>query len=165
MYEYFPREPKRTEKLMLIGVLVTALIFLGISKIPEMPFPALPQFLVVVLLTWCVLILTRYLLRNFSYRIAPSENNDIPELTITEYCGKRVSVVCRVLLSDVVEVRCLTHKEYRRLARTQRERCFYDYTSRVKPVGLYLLTIREGAELCDVRIEADEILVKYLTHQ
>ena len=165
MYEYFPKSPKKQEKLVLIGLMIGGFCLYGISQIPDFPFPVIPQLLMVLLLSGVVIVLSRYLVRDFCYRIELCDAGGTPDFTVTEYFGKRISVVCRISLDDVVELRPITAKEARTQARAQKERRVYDYTCRINPANLYLLTARDGSELYDVRIVADEELVKYLTHQ
>ena len=164
MYEYFPKEPKKRERLLLACLAVGAFSLYGISRIPAMPFPAIWQLLAVVLLGGVVVVLTQYLIRDFCYRIEMSEDGAVPDFTVTEYCGKRITVVCRISLNDIVELRPITDKEYKHLTRTQKGRRVYDYTCRIDPGNLYLLTARDKDELYDVRIVADERLAEYLSH-
>ena len=165
MYEYFPKEPKKKELLILFGLLGAGLFLYGISQIPNLPFPAALQMLAVILLGCAVVVLTRYLLRDFCYRIEARGGSDVPDLTVTEYCGKRISVVCRISLGDIVTVRPINAREARSLAKAQRNRRIYDYTCRINPENLYLVTVRDGEESYDLRIVADKGLVAYLLHQ
>ena len=165
MYEYFPREPKRKELLILFGLLGGGFFLFGISKNPSLPFPAILQLLSVVLFCGVVVVLTRYLLRDFSYSIEPRDGVGAPDLVVREFCGKRISVVCRISLGDVVEVRPVCAKEARDLAKQRKGRCVYNYTCHITPKGLYLLTVRDGESLYDLRIVADERLISYLSHQ
>ena len=165
MYEYFPKGPKKREFAVLTGLLGGGFFVFGFSKIPNLPFPGMLQLLSVIMMTGAVIVLTRYLLRDFCYRIDLSEGSGAPDFTVTEYCGKRISVVCRISLNDVVEVRPITAKEGRSLAKERKGRRVYDYTCLMDPENLYLLTIRDGEDLYDVRIVADAELCKHLSHQ
>ena len=165
MYEYFPKEPKKKELLILVGLLGVGFFLYGISQIPGLPFPAILQLLSFVCMTGVVIVSTRYLLRDFCYRIEFAENTDVPDFTVTERCGRRITVVCRVSVNDVVEVRPICSKEARKLAKSQKERRVYDYTCRIDSDHLYLLTVRDGETLYDIRIMADQGLIKYLSHK
>ena len=165
MYEYFPKEPKKKEQMLLFGFLIGGSFLYGISQIPNLPFPAILQVVSFFLFTGAVIVLSRYLLRNYAYRIEPREGFDVCDLTVTEYCGKRISVVCRISLSDVIAVRHVTVQEARSIARLQKGKTVYDYTCRISPENLYLLTVRNGEETYDLRIVADDGLVAFLQHQ
>ena len=162
MYEYFPKEPKKQEMMILAGLLGSGFFLYGFSRIPDLPFPALLQLFSVILMVGAVIVLTRYLLRDFCYRIEPREESDIPDFTVTEYCGKRISVVCRISLNDITEVRPMTVKEARNLAKGQKSRRVYDYTCRINPENLYLLTVSAGEDTFDIRIIADKALTEFL---
>ena len=162
MYEYFPKEPKKKELLILFGLLGGGFFLFGISKNPSLPFPAILQLLSVVLFCGVVVVLTRYLLRDFSYSIEPRDNIGVPDLIVREFCGKRISVVCRISLDDIIEVRSVSAKEARDLVKQRKGRCIYNYTCHITPARLYLLTVRDGETLYDLRIVADEGLISHL---
>lgn len=165
MYEYFPKDPKKKELWILLGLLGTGFFLYGISQIPGLPVPAVLQLLSVILMGGVVIVLTRYLLRDFCYRIEARDGFDVPDLTVTEYCGRRITVVCRISLNDIIEVRAMTAKEARTLAKAQKGRLVYDYTCRMDPDNLYLLSVRDGEKSYDIRIVADAGLSAYLFHR
>ena len=103
MYRYEPKHKKIVEKRLTFGLFfVGALCFL-LSKLPMLLFPALLQIVAFFLITGGILVLGQYLLRDYAYCVEES-NQAIPDLTVTEYYGKRVRVVCRIAISDIEAV-------------------------------------------------------------
>ena len=165
MYEFLPKAPKNKEKLILFCLLGLAVLLFGVSRVPNLPFPAGWQLISVILLVGVVLIATRYLLREYTYCIAPREEGyhfTSLDFTIVEHYSRRSVVVCRISVTDILEVTRVTRENRKQLFASLKGKRVYDYTARILPDDLYLLTVKDGEDSFFVRVEADERLVSFI---
>ncbi len=168
MYEYDPKSPKKEEKAIVLGLLAIAAILFGVGAIPGIPYPALYQFAAVFSLTGMVLVLSRCLLRRYTYAIAAREDaapDAAPDLVITEFYGNgnRAAVVCRISLSDIEEVLLLTRENRKSVSSLLKKKRVYHYLAKLIAKNIYLLTVRDEDEIFYIRILADEKLISALS--
>lgn len=165
MYEYDPKSPKKKEKLLLFALLFGAALLFGVSHISDLPIPALPQLGALFCLVGTVMITGRCLLRRFVYRVDVREDGnagDPPDLTVTEYYGNHVSVVCRISVADIETVTHITPQNRKELSEMLRQKRVYHYTACLFSDELYLLTVRDEDEVFYIRILADHSLLAAL---
>ena len=165
MYEYTPELPKRKERLIAILLLFLGLCLFGFSQVDGIPFPIIYQFLALCALAGTIILVSRYLMRFYVYSIVPREDGregDAPDFVVTEYYGRRISVVCRVSLDDIEEILPITKDTKKTVRKLQKERLFYDYTADLFSQNRYLLTITDGEHRFCARLLADDTLLKWL---
>jgi len=165
MYEYSPTLTKRKERLISILLLFLGLCLFGFSQVEGIPFPIIYQALGLFSLTATIILISRYLMRRYVYSIVPRENgpaDGVPDFVVTEYYGRRISVVCRVSLADVEEILPITKETKKTVREKQKGRLFYDYTADLFSQNRYLLTITDGEHRFSARLLADEELLKWL---
>ena len=165
MYEYTPELPKRKERLIAVLLLFLGLCLFGFSQVNGIPFPIIYQFLALCALAATIILVSRYLMRHYVYSIVPREDDregDTPDFVVTEYYGKRISVVCRVSLDDIEEILPITKETKKTVRGLQKERLFYDYTADLFSQNRYLLTITDDEHRFCARLLADEELLKWL---
>ncbi len=161
MYSFQSQSPKRPEKRLFLVCLTPSVLFLILSVLPQTPAPMLSRLLSVGAATGATFIASRYLLRRYRYSVAPRGENDASlDLTVTEYFGNRIRVVCRVALSDIRSV--TRQKPQKRDDNETKERVFF-YVDEIKSPFFCYLTVREEESLCRVVILADDRLFNLLS--
>ena len=103
MYVYRPTFSKKKEKLLAWFLVALGVALYVASQFPEVPVPGLVQILGVGSLAGCILIVSMYVLRSYSYELVENEEGKT-DFIITEHYSRRKTVVCRVGLEDVVSV-------------------------------------------------------------
>lgn len=166
MCEYHTKGKKRRERLVLLVSLLLGSVSFGFSMLPAVLYPMLYQLLAVLCFVLSVWMLVRYLMRDYIFRVYPREDgkNGGPDLTITEIYGRKRTVVCRVSVSDILEVEEITKENRRELKAKQRGKDVYVYTGEMRPPSLYLLTVADGETVFFLQIYADEALLQCLKH-
>ena len=112
-------------------------------------------------LAFAVLVASRYLLKDYVYRLEEAENGDV-DLTVTELQGKRRVTVCRIGLSAVEEI--LTETPETRKAMKERLKGMkrYDYCIDLVPSRSLYLLFRDRDETVSVRLIPDERMERIL---
>lgn len=163
MYQYAPKPKKQTEKLICVLLVFLATFCYTASVLFEVLFPALLQLLSFVCLTVAIFFASGYLLRSYVYRIEENPNSSTPDFTVTELCGKRRTVVCRVSLEEIVMVEPLTAANQKALSQKTRENPRYDYTATLSPEGACWLTVMQNGTPVSVKILTDEGLFRFFS--
>ena len=163
-YEYAPKSPRKREKLVVFGLLALAALLFGAARIPGIPYPALIQLCMVVALIGMVMMTSRCLLRNFVYDVREPESGigTAPDLVITELCGARATVVCRISVEDIAEITRLTPENRRETSEMLRGQRVYHYTAELWSDDFYLIRVLDGDAVFYLRIIADNGLVSAL---
>lgn len=158
MYEYAPK-PKRTrEKLILVLSLLFGSLSFVFSLFEWMLYPAICQLAAVAFFTVSVVMLSRYLLRDYIYRVAPRglDGEGPLDLTVTEIYGKRRTVVCRIALSDIREAVRITDENRDELSKKRKGARSFVYTPEMSDANAVLIEAADGDSLYFVKICADE---------
>ncbi len=153
LYEFEPRLKKNREKIVMSVCLLLSSLAYGVSNF--LPYPALYQFLAVILLTVAVLMIVRYLLRDYVYAIHADENGEASELVIVEIVGKKQTVVCRVSLADVDNM--LPRAAFLK-SELRRQTEIYRYVSEMFPENAFYLEISNEEKQYVVEVLADRTL-------
>ena len=165
MYEYARKFKKTREKIVLGIALVLAAAAFGVSCIPGLSFVVLYQLLTVFCLMSAILVTVRYLMRDYIYRVEPragGREGEAPDFTVTERCGNRLSVVCRLSVTDLRRLTRVTRQNRAELAARQKRRRVYGYTAVMRPENRYVLTAEDSGEEIFLSICADEGLIRAL---
>lgn len=165
MYEYSPKLSKKRELFCLFILLLSASILIAFSMLPQVIFPSLLQLLAVCLLVGAVLVIGKYLMCRYAYRVDRREGGsdaDPLDFTVIEYYGSRVRVVCRVSLADIEEIVAITPENRRELGRMTRGKSCYRYTAALQAENPYLLKAHDADRVFWVEILADERLLQAL---
>lgn len=160
MHEYIPKSEKRLEKILCAGLLVLAVLFFAGSKLPNMPYPVIWQAISFCLLGFLIIVLSKFLITSYSYRI-----DEAGELIITQICSKRLTVVCRIPVSAVTEGNTLTAENKGQLLAARKKKMIYRYTGEIRTVGAMLLDVSYGGEDFCLIVLTDSEMQKRLSHR
>lgn len=101
-YEYMPKRKKAREILTAIGIFGIGLVFFYLPLMLKLTFLLPFQLAMLVVFIIDVLILNRYILRSYTYRVETDPDHpETSDFVIYEHYGRRDTVVCRVGLSQV----------------------------------------------------------------
>ncbi len=166
-YEYDPKSPKKREKLATFGLLALAALLFGVATHPNVHYDSLYHVGMIFALVGAVMFVSRCLLRRFVYAVTESDSPDrtAPDLVITEYYGNHVTVVCRISVTDIVEITKLTSENRKAVSGTLRQQRVYYYTAQLWGDGIYLLKVRDEDEIFYLHILADDTLISTLKMQ
>lgn len=165
MYEYDPRSSKKAEKLLLLMLLGLAVALFLIVELWQVSFSFFYQLIAFLCLMGAILLSGRCLLRRFTYRIEPRE--DMPEcelldLVITEHHSHHASVVCRISVDDIEDVKLVTSQNRKEISAMLRKKRVYHYTAQLFTFNCYLLTVRDEEEIFYIRLLADSQLLSLI---
>lgn len=163
MYEYAPMFEKKKEKLLTVGFLLLglALYFTG-TLIPGLPMPGLFQVLGVFALTVMILLFSLCLSRRYVYRIEEKRDGGV-DFIITEYYGRRITVVCRVAVESVMTAIPVNTETRKSVASPKAKNRVYNYTGVLFGEDRRYLRIEEAGECFFVQICATDDLIRLLT--
>ena len=157
MYLYHPKFQKKKEKLLAWFLVALGVALYVASQFPGVPVPGLVQILGVGSLAGCILIVSMYILRSYSYELVENEEGKT-DFIITEHYSRRKTVVCRVGVEDIVSV-TLLDPSWKKEKQT-----VYTYTGILFDENRYLVEMNTHGEHIFVIICADETLLKLLAN-
>ena len=147
MYEYVPKSDKKTEKLIFFGMLGLATLFYVGSIVPNMLFPALLQLIAFSLLTVAIVVISKFMICRYVYRIEPREATENLgegyDFVIVQYSGKHVSTVCRCDLSSIVSMTHVTKENKRELSTSHKGKSVYRYVADLRADNVYFLEVSQ----------------------
>ena len=157
MYLYHPKFQKKKEKLLAWFLVALGVALYVASQFPGVPVPGLVQILGVGSLAGCILIVSMYVLRSYSYELVENEEGKT-DFIITEHYSRRKMVVCRGGVEDIVSV-TLLDPSWKKEKQT-----VYTYTGILFDENRYLVEMNTHGEHIFVIICADETLLKLLAN-
>ena len=158
-YEYSPTPEKRKEKLLTALFFSLAVLFFAVSYLPDIPLPWVLQSVSIGGFGACIYLVSRYLVKTFSYRVEVSSYGDFMDLVIVEKTGPRVQTVCRIAVSDVQSLEQVTRENQKTIFEKTKKSRVYRYQSQMEPLDHCLLSFLEGEETAYLLISADEGLI------
>ncbi len=167
MYEYSQKTQRTNNVATALAAILfaAALVLLAFTAVFELPFTGIYQALIICLLTFSVLIVTRYLLKSFVYTVKESENGY--DLDVVEIRGKSAITVCRISLSNIERVEILKTNEKEKKKKLKKKaikesRKIFSYYPDIMPQKECLVFVTE----CDypylLKLAADETLTNIL---
>lgn len=157
MYKFAPKLKKTKEKIIMSVYLLLAGLSYGASGL--LPFPALYQLVAVLSLTVSVLVIVRYLLRDYVYCIRENEDGEASELAVVEIMGKKQTVVCRILLQNVGRI---FSREVFASEDVPRKSIAYRYVSERTSTQSFFVEILDEEKNYFIEICADERLLELI---
>ncbi len=161
MYSYSPSFHKKKEKLITLFMGIFGAVTYGVSILPFIVFPILFQIVAFISFTGMIMVGALCLMRRYTYEIRENGERTL-DFVITEYYGRRVTVVCRVGLDSVETIFCLTKESKPQFLQMKKERAFYNYTGVLFDEERYCVELSAHGERFFVLICADETLVRLL---
>ena len=159
IYAYRPRRKGRAA-LLLVGasffvflVAITYSVIFGEARYVLEP-------IALVSLAVAVLILGRYLLKDYIYSIEDGKVG--PDLVVVEWQAKRRRTVARVALTDVTEVARETADTRRAIRRRMREGRSYDYVIDLGARDALVVFLTEDERKVAIRLSYDRRLEELL---
>ncbi len=157
MYEYSPKEKKTREKaLFWISLLLGSFSF-GISSIEGIALPFLYQLFAVLFFTAAVVVAVRYLMRSYRYRLEQTDCGI--DFTVTEQYGKRITVICRISLEEIKEIRAASEMDKGQTRKWIGQKLLYPYVASIRPKDLAYLLAQSNETQYLIKICADEGLI------
>ena len=152
-YEYTPENKNPAEKLLVSLALVFAAASFGVSQLRGIPYPAILQFIAVVIL------------RSYTYTVTEPDGAGQRDFVITEHYGRKHTAVCRVGLSQLLSVRAVRADEKTVIRDAEKAANFiYRYLTQLFPKKFLLVTVRTGEAVTLLRIPAEKGLEDALAH-
>ena len=164
MYAYRPKFQKKKEKLLAWFLTALGMILYITARIPGAPVPGILQILGVFCLAGMILLVSMCVMRRYEYVLEQNEDGEV-DFIITEYYGRRTTVVCRVSLTDVRSVLPLTKETEEQHKALKKQGSHYSYTGLLFDEKRYLVEMQAHGEHIFVRICADEALLKLLSER
>ncbi len=152
---YTPKAKNRSAEL-LVSILVAVAAVLYFVALAVSLYRGVLRLLAVLLLVAAIFVAYKYLLTSYTYSVFSDEGKTPPCLLVEQKQGSRSSLVCRVLLENVLSLSPCDGKAYP-------AKC-YVYTATMRGGSYQLLLAREvGREIC-VKLEADNAFLAELSH-
>lgn len=154
MYEYkVKRKNKAAAITIAFSFAVSAICLFGGRFSGS--FRSVTEIVGLLAFFFAILIMGRYLLREYIYSVEKTENGEV-DLTVVEVQGKRRTTVCRIGLSEIKEIlfedpvsRGAVRKRLKPMKR-------YDYCIDLSPSRSIHLLFSDGDRAVAVRLEPDE---------
>ena len=155
-YEYMPPPKNQWIKTLCMGLFFGALVLFGASGLRDiMPTPWLFQFLAICMLTVSIMLMGRYLLRYYLYRVEETDGG--VDFTVTEITRRGGTTVCRLGLHQLRAV-----KVWNAESKPPRGKKIYNYCVDARPVDSRLLEFADRDEIIYIRFSPDEKMLEIL---
>ena len=167
MYEYTPEKKQNKAKSVAVCLVVgAAVLLLSVSLIDGVAYKGIFQLISFFILGLGILFATRSMKR-FTYRIAATDSDRGPDLTVTELQGRSRITVCRIAIEGISEtVVCDRAELKRQKARIRSERRkFYSYTADILEERTIVVHATECGEEVSVILSYDETLFSFVAKQ
>ena len=160
MFEFAPKPSRIKEKLWMSLCFVFGTVSYGFGQI--LPYPMVCQLFAVALFTAAVLIMVRYLMRDYVYCVETDADGMDAELVIVETMGKRRTVVCRVAVTDIVGIFSATDVANLKKLKPMKAKGIYRYLSQMKSENSTFLEILDDGKSSFLEIETIPDLIAML---
>ncbi len=162
MYEYSPKEKKTREKSLFWIALVLGSFCFAVSGMEKIVLPFLYQFFAILFFAAAVVVAVRYLMRSYRYRLEQTDRGI--DLAVTEQYGKKIGVVCRISIEEIVEIRAASEMDKRETRRWIGKKWLYPYVATIHPRDLTYLLVQSNETQYLIKICADHGLIDCIKH-
>ena len=142
IYEYAPAFPKRKERLLCIASLLLGGALFGGSMFPGLSMPWILQLCAFACFVVFIMLVSLCIMRSYVYTVEERADGT-PDFIITEYYGRRRTVVCRVSLSSVRSVMPYTKERAAAHGKRRESVKKFVYTAILFDEARYLVEIEE----------------------
>ena len=154
MYEYIPEGKRKGMKGLCMGLFVGAVVLFFASGIEGMLYPSVMQMAAVIILAVAIMLMGRYLLRHYLYRIA--DDGEGLDFLVDELSRRGRYTVCRLGLSKL-----LSAEPWSDETKPKGSKKIYNYCVEMKPRDSWILEFEDGEDRIYVRLSPDEKLIAY----
>lgn len=149
-YEYMPKANNKGLKAICTGLFFGAVVLFGASGMmgDVIKMPWLMQFISICMLTVSILLMGRYLLRYYLYRVEEVDGG--VDFTVDEITRRGRVTVCRLGLSDLVSI-----KEWNDENKPPRGKKIYNYCVDARPAASWVAEFADGEDRIYIRFSPD----------
>ena len=151
MYQYMPKGDRGKLKGICMAMFAGGVVLFFASGIKGILYPAIMQTAAVLIITATIMIMGRYLLRHYLYRIA--DDGEGLDFLVDEISRNGRYTICRLSISQLVSAR-----PYGDDVKPQKGTKVYNYCVEIKPRDSWLLEFLDGEDRIFVRISPDDKL-------
>jgi hypothetical protein len=151
MYEYMPNGSRGKLKGLCMGMFAGAIALFFASGIEGILYPAVMQLISVMIITVTIMLMGRYLLRHYLYRVA--DDGEGLDFLVDEISRRGRYTVCRLAMSQLVSA-----VEWSDETKPAKDVKIYNYCVDVKPVGSWVLDFVDGEDHIFIRLSPDDRL-------
>ena len=152
MHEYMPTGNRGRLKIACFITFMAAVLLFFTSSIEGILYPAAMQFAAVLIMTVVIMLMGRYLMRCYLYRIA--DDGEGMDFTVDEVSKRGRYTVCRLALSSLVDC-----KPWNNETKPPRGKKIYNYCVDIRPRDSYVLTFADGDDFIYIRLSPDEKMI------
>ena len=164
MFEFSPTKTnKKAHKIIIILFAVSAALLVTSAILSGVPYIWTVQLVALILAMCAILLSSRYLAKNFVYRIYENGERTL-DLTVTEKKSKKDSgvTVCRIALTSIISAELLEGKKKLRDYKKEGKPIF-DYRPDIDPEKSILILSSEGGEETYICLAYNEELFAILS--
>ena len=162
-YSFHAKSTNDLAKRLSVTLFVAAFLLLAVIFVFSVPYAGFIEGICVVLLTFAVLLLTRFVYKSFIYRVVMRDDGRF-DLTVTERYGKGETTVCRVALSGIERIEKLTDKNKKELRAAAKGRKSFSYCPDILSKDEYWVFVTECSEELLIKLAPDEELLAILLY-
>lgn len=164
MFEFSPTKTnKKAHKIIIILFAVSAALLVTSAILSNVPYIWTIQLVALILAMCAILLSSRYLAKNYVYRIYENGERTL-DLTVTEARSKKDSgvTVCRIALSSIIKTELLDEKKKLRDYKKEGKPIF-DYRPDMDPEKSILILSCEGGDETYICLAYNEELFAILS--
>ena len=154
MYEYIPEGSRSGMKRLCLWLFVAAILLFFASGFEGMLYPSVMQMVSVAIITVTIMLMGRYLLRHYLYRVA--DDGEGMDFRVDELSRRGRVTVCRLALAQLVSA-----KEWNDETKPPRGTKLYNYCGEIKPCDSWILEFEDGEDRIYIRLSPDDTLKQY----
>lgn len=149
-YEYMPKANNGKMKGICTGLFAGAVVLFGASGLKDVfPMPWLMQFVSICMLTVAIMLMGRYLLRYYLYRV--EQTRDGVDFTVDEITRRGRVTVCRLSLGALISISRWDEEH-----KPPKGKKIYNYCVDARPAESWLLTFADGDDMLYIRFSPDD---------
>jgi len=156
MYEYMPNGSRGKLKGLCMGMFAGAIALFFASGIEGIRYPGVMQMISVLIITVTIMLMGRYLLRHYLYRVA--DDGEGLDFLVDEISRRGRYTVCRLAMSQLVSA-----AEWSDETKPAKGVKIYNYCVAVRPVGSWVLDFADGEDHIFIRLSPDDRLKEIFT--
>lgn len=164
MYEVTPTKSNRRAQYTSAVLLIAAFSAMLFSTLPNIPYRSVMQFSALVMLSFSILMLTKYSFSSYVYSVIQSADGEY-DLTVTELKRKSKITVCRIGLNGIEQVTLAKRADREQTAKLKEKsngRKTYVYCVDLSPAEYIHLLTEECGESLVIKLSYDERLFDIL---